>query len=160
MSNDLLLNFNFSENSLQFNPFYIKFLNMCSYYVWPSINGISALTSLLFFAAANQLKLKRKFYGYLKLKSLASMLISVILVFNFNYYFDSGCNYCKVKTFAQHFFEIYILRISINILGFITGNFWFRIMPKERKWTNQSTETENTENGTPKNFPSFRRLFP
>ena len=129
MSNDLLLNFNFSENSLQFNPFYIKFLNMCSYYVWPSINGISALTSLLVFAAANQLKLKRKFYGYLKIKSLASMLISVILVFNF----DSGCNYCKVKTFAQHFFEIYILRISINILGIMTGNFRFRNVPKERK---------------------------
>ena len=159
MSNDLVLNFNFSENSLQFNPFYIKFLNVCSYYVWPSINGISALTSLLVFAAANQLKLKRKFYGYLKLKSLASMLISVISVFNF----DSGCIFCEVKTlntFAKYFFEIYILRISINILGFITGNFWFRIMPKERKWTNESTETENTENGTPKNFPSFRRLFP
>ena len=155
MSNDLVLNFNFSENSLQFNPFYIKFLNVCSYYVWPSINGISALTNLLVLAAANQLKLKRKFYGYLKIKSLASMLISVILVFNF----DSGCNYCKVNTFAQHFFEIYILRISINILGFITGNFWFRIKPKERKWTNQSTETENKENGIPKNFPSFRHLF-
>jgi len=132
MSNDLLLNFNFSENSLQFNPFYIKFLNVCSYYVWPSINGISALTSLLVLAAANQLKLKRKFYGYLKIKSLASMLISIISVFNF----DSGCIFCEVKTlntFAKYFFEIYILRISINILGIMTGNFRFRNVPKERK---------------------------
>jgi len=121
--NNLTFNYTYSENSLQYNKNYLKFLSVSSYYLLPGINVVSTLSNLLVFIVIALLKFKKKFYGYLKLKSFTSMLIAIILIFNF----DPGCAYCEIKTyntFTYLFYEIYLLRISVTILATITGNFW------------------------------------
>lgn len=120
MNDSPLDKFNYSENSLQFNSNYIKFVGLASHILLPSMYTLSAISNLLVIVCVLLLRFKKRFYVYLMLKSLTSMLISIILAFNI----DPGCAHCPLKTyntFMYHFYEVFLLRISINILAMMTG---------------------------------------
>jgi len=128
------------ENSLEHNPSYIQFVELSSRYMLPSINGISFLFNLLILIIMLATKQQSKCYTYLKIKQVIIIIICLILVFNTS----PGCAYCSEKTsnsLMSHIYELYLLRITIEISAFFLGTIEikltydrFMILKNETNW--------------------------